>query len=151
MKALHYFLTLGLVLSIVSCNKPKQPEFVSIKSLQVQEMTDQKVTLAGEAVLHNPNGFSVTVKEIDINVTVNEKAVGKVNQIGDIKVPAKEDFVVPLVIDFAPKDVYDNLLSGLMSVITKGKLDVYYQGSIRMKAAGITFNVPIDHTDEVKL
>jgi len=152
MKSFKYLITLGLVLSLVSaCNKPKQPEFVSIKSLEIQEMTDDKVTLAGEAILHNPNGFSVTVKEIDINVTVNEKAVGKVNQIGDIKVPAREDFEVPLVIDFAPRDVYNNLLSGLMAVITKGKLEVYYQGSIKMKAAGITFNVPIDYKDQVKL
>ena len=151
MKVIHCVLALGLMLSLGACNKPKQPEFVSIKSLEVREMTDSKVTLAGEAVLHNPNGFSVTVKEIDIDVTVNEKTVGKVNQIGDIKVPAKEDFVVPLVIDFAPKDVYNNLLSGLMAVITKGELEVYYQGSIKMKAAGITFNVPIDHQDEVKL
>ncbi|MDH3710396.1 MAG: LEA type 2 family protein, partial [Cyclobacteriaceae bacterium] len=107
--------------------------------------------LGGEAILHNPNGIKVTVKEIDISVTVNEKAVGKVNQTGEIEVPANAEFEVPLVVDFAPNDVYDNLLSGLMTIISKGQLEVHYKGFIKMKAAGITFKVPIDHQDEVKI
>ncbi len=144
-----YFVFLSLL--VIGCSKPKQPEFVKIKSLDIQEFTDTKVTVAGEAVLNNPNKFSVTVKEIDVSVTINDKAVGKVNQIGDIKVPANSEFDVPLVIDFAPKDVYDNLLSGLMSFIAKGELEVHYEGVIKMKAAGITFKVPIDHRDDVKI
>ena len=142
---------LFICLWLYSCSKPKQPEFVRIKSLVVKEFSDEKVTLGGEAILHNPNGIKVTVKEIDISVTVNEKAVGKVNQTGEIEVPANAEFEVPLVVDFAPNDVYDNLLSGLMTIISKGQLEVHYKGFIKMKAAGITFKVPIDHQDEVKI
>ena len=146
-----YVLLVGLVVVCLACAKPKEPELVRIKSLTVQEFSEDKVVLAGEAILYNPNAIGVTVKEIDVSVTVDEKAVGKVNQTGDIKVPANSEFEVPLVIDFAPQDVYDNLLSGLISFISKGEISVYFQGHIKMKAAGINFKVPIDHRDKVKL
>ena len=143
-------LLVGLTALNLACSRPKEPELVRIKSLTVQEFTDKNVVLEAEAILLNPNSIGVTVKEIDVSVTVDEKAVGKVNQTGEIKVPAKSEFEVPLVIEFAPQDVYDNLLSGLISFIGKGEIPVHYQGHIKMKAAGINFKVPIDHKDQVK-
>ncbi len=144
-------LPLFLIVGLIACGKPERPKFVSIKSLEVKDFTEKKVTLAGEAVLHNPNKFAVTLKEIDVSVTVNDNAVGKVNQIGDMQIPGNAEFDVPLVIDFTPNEVYDNLLTGIMSILSKGELEVHYVGVIRMKVAGVLFKVPVDHRDEVKI
>ena len=139
------------VLVALACSKPEQPEFVRMKNLTVESFTEEEVRLTGAAILHNPNGYSITVKEIDIFVRVNDQAVGKVNQVGEVKVPANAEFEVPLNVSFAPEEVYDNLLSGLISYIMKGEFEVYYKGAIRIKVSGLVFKVPVDHKATVKI
>lgn len=122
-----------------------------MKNLKVDEFTEDLVTISGAAILYNPNSFLITVKEIDVEVKVNDQAVGKAKQIGEVRVPPKSEFEVPMNASFAPEEVYDNLLSGLINYIMKGEFDVYYKGSIRIKVSGVVFKVPVDHKATVKI
>lgn len=138
-------------LLVLACSRPEEPEFVQMKNLTVDEFTEELVTISGAAILYNPNSFAITVKEIDVEVKVNDQAVGKAKQIGEVKVPPKAQFEVPMNASFAPEEVYDNLLSGLINYIMKGEFDVYYKGHIKIKVSGIVFNVPVDHKATVKI
>ena len=153
MKPSHFIKNSLLALSflVLACSRPEEPEFVRMKNLQVDEFTDQQVTISGAAILYNPNNFAITVKEIDIEVKVNDQAVGKANQIGEVKVPPRAEFEVPLNAAFAPEEVYDNLLSGLINYIMKGQFDVHYKGHIKIKVSGVVFKVPVDHQATVKM
>jgi len=142
---------MSVILVAAACSKPEQPELIRIKDLKVQDFNKEEVILTGSAVLYNPNGYSITVKEIDVLVQVNDQAVGKVNQVGEVKILAKSEFEVPLNVSFAPQDVYDNLLSGLISYIMKGEFNVHYKGVIRIKVSGLVFTVPVDHKSIVKI
>ncbi len=122
-----------------------------MKDFKVEEFSEEEVTISGSAILFNPNQFAVTVKEIDIEVKVNDQAIGKAKQIGEVKVPAKSEFEVPMNASFAPEEVYDNLLSGLLNYIMKGEFDVYYKGYIKIKVSGVVFKVPVDHKATVKI
>lgn len=150
-KVLHGWFLMSILLLTVGCSTPEQPEFVRIKNLKVQEFTEEDINLTGAAVLFNPNSYSITVKEIDVFVRVNDQAVGKVNQVGEVKVPANSEFEIPLNVRFAPQEVFDNLLSGLISYIMKGEFEVHYKGFIRIKVSGWVFKVPLDHTASVKI
>ena len=142
---------MSVILVAAACSKPEQPELIRIKDLKVQDFNKEEVILTGSAVLFNPNGYSITVKEIDVLEQVNNQAVGKVNQVGEVKILAKSEFEVPLNVTFAPQDVYDNLLSGLISYIMKGEFNVHYKGVIRIKVSGLVFTVPVDHKSIVKI
>lgn len=146
----NIYLTL-LSLLILACSRPEEPEFIRMKNLKVEEFSEENVTISGAAMLFNPNTFTVTVKEIDIEVRVNDQAVGKAKQIGEVKVPPKAEFEVPMNASFAPEEVYDNLLSGLINYIMKGEFDVYYKGYIKIKVSGVMFKVPVDHKATVKV
>ena len=150
-RALHSCFLMSVILVAAACSKPEQPELIRIKDLKVQDFNKEEVILTGSAVLFNPNGYSITVKEIDVLVQVNDQAVGKVNQVGEVKILAKSEFEVPLNVTFAPQDVYDNLLSGLISYIMKGEFNVHYKGVIRIKVSGLVFTVPVDHKSIVKI
>jgi LEA14-like dessication related protein len=151
LKALHSWFLISVLFLVVGCSKPEQPEFISLKYLKVHEFTEEEVTLTGTAILFNPNSYSITVKEIDIFVKVNDQAVGKVHQVGEVKVPSNSEFEVPLNVTFAPQDVYDNLLSGLINYIMKGEFAVHYKGDIRVKVSGLVFKVPVDYKGNVKI
>lgn len=144
-------LLLLTILSVVSCSRPEEPEFVRMKNLKVEEFTEEAVKISGTAILYNPNSFAITAKEADVAVTVNDQAVGKAKQIAEVNVPAKSEFEIPLNATFAPEEVYDNLLSGLIGYIMKGEFDVHYKGVIRIKVSGVVFRVPVDHKAKVKL
>ena len=151
LKALHSWFLISVLFLVVGCSKPEQPEFINLKYLKVHEFTEEEVTLTGTAILFNPNGYSITVKEIDIFVKVNDQAVGKVSQVGEVKVPSNSEFEVPLNVTFAPQDVYDNLLSGLINYIMKGEFAVHYKGDIWVKVSGLVFKVPVDYKGNVKI
>lgn len=150
----RFFNNAVLILSaliMLACSRPEEPEFVRMKNLKVDEFTEKEVNISGAAILYNPNRFPITVKEIDVSVKVNDQAVGKAKQIGEVKVPARSEFEIPLNASFAPEEVYDNLLSGLIGYIMKGEFDVYYKGYIRIKVSGVVFKVPVDHKAKVKI
>lgn len=140
-----------IMLITAACQKPKSPEFVTVKDVKIVSMDDRQVVLEGIAIFNNPNSYKLVVKEIAVDVEVNQIAVGKVNQPEEFEVPAKADFEVPMIIAFSPKDVYKDLFSGLLDVLTNKKMDVYYKGFVRIKALGITVKVPIDHKEEIKI
>ncbi len=147
----NIWLLLLTVLSVASCSRPEEPEFVRMKNLKVEEFTEEVVKISGTAILYNPNNFAITAKEADVEVTVNDQAVGKAKQIAEVNVPAKSEFEIPLNANFAPEEIYDNLLSGLIGYIMKGEFDVHYKGVIRIKVSGVVFRVPVDHKAKVKL
>ena len=151
LKLIQTYLLVLFVLLGLGCSKPTQPELIRVKNLEVHEFTEDEVTLTGSAILFNPNKYSITVNEIDISVKVNDQAVGKVKQMGEVNVPANAEFEVPLNVTFNPEDVYDNLLSGIISYLMKGEFDVHYQGVIKIKVGGLVFKVPVDHMATVKI
>ena len=147
----NYLLIFVTTLILWACSRPEEPELIRIKNLKVDEFTEEVVDISGAAILYNPNRFSITVMEIDIEVKVNDQAVGKAKQIGQVQVPARAEFEVPMNASFAPEEVYDNLLSGLINYIMKGEFDVYYKGVIKIKVSGVVFRVPVDHKTKVKI
>ena len=140
-----------IFLSLAGCKKLQTPDFVTVKEVKVVSLDKKKVVLEGIAIFSNPNDFKLQVKEIAVDVTINEVAMGQVNQLQDFDVPANADFEVPMVIAFAPKDVYKDLFSSLLDVLNNKKMEVYYNGFVRMKSLGVTIKVPIDHREEIRI
>ncbi|MGI9544210.1 MAG: hypothetical protein ACR2MX_13205, partial [Cyclobacteriaceae bacterium] len=114
-----------ILLGFAACQKPKTPEFVTVKDVEVVSIDDREVVLEGIAIFNNPNAYKLLVKEVAVDVEVNEIAMGQVNQLEEFEVPAQANFEVPMVIAFSPKDVYKDLFSGLLDVLSNKKMDVY--------------------------
>lgn len=147
MKQLLLILSMILVLS--SCQKPEEePEFKYVHNVKVKKITGQEVLLNADAVFYNPNNMRMKLRGVDVDVFVEEKKVGEINQDIKTKIPAMDDFTVPFDATFNIKDVGG--LNTLMSVLGGKKLLVRYKGHIKVTVNNLPFRVPVDYEDEVR-
>lgn len=151
MKKLLIIFTL---LALTNCQVKDKPEFKEIKNVSVDKISSKNVTVIAEAVFYNPNDIGYELVGSEVTVYVNNKAVGKTNQQKNIIIKSNSDFEVPFSVDFALKDIMDeseNLLTSIIKNAINRKIDIAFDGKITLKKAGISFDVPFKHEQEIKL
>ncbi len=136
-----------------SCkNMVKAPDFKGIKNIDIKQKENGKSVLVANAAFTNPNLVGGKFKIDNIEVFIDNKAVGKLNS-EEYKVPAKKDFVVPLEIDF-DKDFLKNNKGNLWDMLGKlanNSLKVKYVGKIRYVSHGLNIPYSIDYEEEIKI
>jgi len=84
-----------------------------------------------------------------MDIFVNGKRAGSIDQRMRITIPAKAEFSVPIEVNLAMKEF--GFLDTLLGFIGGKKFDVHYKGSIRVTYHGVPIRVPIDYKDEVRV
>lgn len=149
-KIISIFSVLAMVVLIIACSKPEKPEFRTVKDLKVGKITMSEIEVTGVAVMYNPNNVSLNVDNIDLDVFVDEKQVGKIQQTNLTEVPAKSEFNLPLSIKFPPSKIANSLLDAA-SILTKSEYKVKYKGKVTVKVLGIGIDVPLEKEEIVVL
>ena len=127
----------------------KSPEFRKITNVRVSEVSGKEAVLKGDAFFYNPNKAKMLLRKVEIDVFMNNKKVGVIDEVLKTKIPAESEFKVPFGATFNVSDI--GILNGLMSMLGGKKMKVRYVGKIKLKIYGVPVSVPVDYTDEVKL
>lgn len=139
------FVLLSLVM--LACKPDEDIELRRIKDVVVDASTDP--VLKANAVFFNPNNMRGRLKKIKVEIFVNGKKAGDVDQDLKMKIPAKSEFTVPLEVKLALKEI--GVLNTLLGMIGGKKLEVQYKGYLRLSYKGIPIKVPVDYKDDVKM
>lgn len=107
--------------------------------------------LHAEAVLHNPNKNTITIKSADIDILVNEKVIAILEQDFDIKAEGHEDFMIPLDVKIKLKDLNINAIGSALGLFGDKGQEIHYLGKIKVKAYGVPFSVKVDYKDNINL
>ncbi|MEN7549880.1 LEA type 2 family protein [Rapidithrix thailandica] len=142
---------LVLFLGLYSCKSFEQPEFKGIENVSLLDLEQDEMQLEADAIMYNPNGIAATVKEIYLKVYIGENEVASMTEEMNVKAPSKENFAIPVKIRFAKKKIYNNIMEGLISILSSKKVNLNYQGHIKVKALGVTWKVPMRQKQELKL
>lgn len=134
-----------------SCKSLVAPEFRDVKNLKVDLAGFTSVNVTGEALFHNPNKTTITIKDIEMDVSVDNQKVTHIAKTFDIKAVGLEDFTIPIDLKLSLKDLQINSLSSAINMLSGDEKELHFVGKIKVKAYGINFNVPIDHKEAVKL
>ncbi|MDC1259145.1 hypothetical protein N8091_00230 [Flavobacteriaceae bacterium] len=144
-------LLLGLT---TSCAMKQKPEFIKVDNIKLIEANSKQITLSANAVFNNPNSVGGRLNTEGVNVFVNDVAFGFISA-EEFKVPAKDNFTVPLQIEIKTKELLgkdpNGFLSGLLNSVLNRNLKVTYKGVIQFKALGFTYSYPIDKTETVNI
>lgn len=148
----RYFLNAVLAIAVVatlgSCAKPDQDIVLrQVKDVVVDANTDP--TLKANAVFFNPNKQRGKLKKIDVEIFVNGKKAGHVDESYNTVIPSKAEFTIPLKVKLAMKEL--GTMQTLMGVLGGKKFEVTYKGSLRITYHGVPIRVPIDHKDDVRI
>lgn len=106
-------------------------------------------TLKAKAILYNPNNIKIKLRKVKVDVYVNEKKTGMVDQELKMAIPAEAEFSVPLEVKLNMKEL--GLLDTIFGMIGGKKLKVQYKGSISVTYKGLPLRIPVDYKSEVRL
>jgi LEA14-like dessication related protein len=139
---------IGVIIAVTACKTPSQEVVLKdIRDIVVDATKDPK--LRAKAILYNPNPQRGKLKKVDLEIYVNGKKAGDVNQKLNVSVPSKGEFSVPLEVNLALKEF--GLMDTMLSVMGGKKIKVHYKGYIRVNYHGLPIRVPIDYEDDVRL
>ena len=146
-KLLLFFL---IILGAFSCKQPdKEPEFKHVQNIQVKKFTGEEVLLNAEAVFYNPNDMRMKLRGVDVDLYVEGKKVGNIEQDTNMPVLPMSEFTVPFDATFNLKEV--GAMNTLLNVMLGGKkLMVRYDGFIKVTVNGLPFRVKVDYENEVR-
>ena len=148
LQLLIYSLLFALLLS--ACQKPEEaPEFKRIGKIKVNEIINGQALVNAEAIFYNPNPVKMKLKQIDVEVFVQEKKVGTINQDFSLKIPAESDFSVPLDVAVDMNEI--GSVGNVFSIMMGAKIPVRFSGHIRAKVHGMGFKVPINVKEKVSI
>lgn len=140
-----------LLIGFVSCSKPESPEFKYLENVQVELESLSTAKLHADAVLYNPNKNAVTIKGADIDIYMENKAIGKLDMDYNIKVEGNSDFKVPLDVAIQLKDLNLNSIGAAFGLFGNVGPELYYLGKIKVKAYGVTFSVKVDYKQKINI
>lgn len=144
------FWLVAIVLS--GCIKIEEPEFRQITDFHIAPPSPAGVKTGFTMVYHNPNRFSVTVKETAVNVYVEGMYLGEFLQDSLVEVKQNAAFMIPLSGELSLATLLNNDLRKLLKrqVLIKaegatkiGKAGIFiekaihYQGRHRLDTAGL--------------
>ena len=139
---------------LFSCSGPQEPEFERVENIKHIQKGKLEYTLTADIIMSNPNPISAKLMKTDLDIFVNEVKVGKVKQRLYTEVGANSEFTIPVKCDFSASEILknqNNSIGGLLNVLLDKKVDLQYVGSVKLKVAGLEFDVPVDFKQEIKL
>ncbi len=145
----RFFLILSLVMCFGACKRPEEDIVFKYVQGVVVDATDKEPRLKANAVFFNPNDMKGRLKKIELDIYIEGKKAGKVDQKLALLIPANSEFTVPLEVKLDLKEM--GLMNTLFSILGAKKMDVRYVGSIRLNYRGIPINVPVDYKSEIRI
>jgi LEA14-like dessication related protein len=132
-----------IVLAAGSCSKPLSPEFKELKNISLRKLPTglDLMELSAELVLFNPNSFSVELQESNLDLFVGDQFLGKARQTQKIRVPAKQNFSLPVSL----KVPTHTLLKSSLNLLSNQPVKVGAKGSVNVGKAGIFKKIDIDY------
>jgi LEA14-like dessication related protein len=141
----------GMILAMLvlaACQKPDQDIVLRhIRDVVVDATSDPM--LKANAVFFNPNDMRGKIRKIDVEIFVNGKKAATVDQSLRTSIPAQAEFIVPLEVKLAMKEL--GVMDTIFGMIGGKTFKIRYKGSLKLSYRGLPISVPVDYEDEVKL
>ena len=148
------FTLLLFIIASTSCAVKQKPTFIKVDNIKLITANSTKITVSADALFNNPNVIGGRLNTDGVQVYVNDISFGRI-ETEEFKVPANDDFTVPLKIQIKTKDLLDKdskgFLNGLLNSVLNRSLKVRYEGTIQFKALGINHSYPINKTETIKI
>jgi LEA14-like dessication related protein len=148
MKQRFLLLLISACIVLTGCELPKEQVVLKqIRDVVVDATTDP--LLKANAIFYNPNDARGKLKKIKVDIYINGKKAGEIDQDLKTVIPAKSDFTVPIEVKLALKEF--GVLDTIFSMLGGKKFEVHYQGSLKLTYHGVPIRVPVDYKDEIRL
>ena len=144
---LFFFLS-ALLLS--SCISYKPVMITGVRDVKTANITGEKVELSFNLEINNPNGFKMVLNEYTMDVSLNDKSLGKATSGEKIVIKRKSKGSYPFKLSASYKDFVAATINGLGSLIKKEPVTFKVSGAIGGRIGCLKKNIPIETTQKIK-
>lgn len=152
MKKGCYFVVLFLLMH--SCSVKEYPVFIKVDNVKLIAVASDTIRLQVNAYFQNPNDVGGKISTDEIKVIINGAEVARVSS-DEFKVPARNEFSIPLKVVIPSKRIFENnkngILGGLINSIFKKSIKVTFKGDLKYKVFGFSNTYPVDITKDLKI
>jgi len=146
MKQFNYGL-LFIILLFTACSEPQSLEFKGLQDIQLEKLTMGKNKIRANIKYHNPNAFSLVLKQINCNVLLNNGKFTQLKLDTNFIIPANKDFIIPAQLEFQMSDLVNNSMELLLNKPVKLNI----KGNATLSKGIFTKTVPIEYETTQKL
>lgn len=132
---------------LTACGKIKDPEFRRLESFEVKSFGIQNIEVGFKVIYHNPNNFTVSVKEAFGDFYIDSLYVGKITQDQMIEVGKNAEFSLPM----SGSVPLASALKMKVDDLSNRQLLVQATGSVKVGKGGIFISRPFTYSGQHKL
>ena len=148
------FSILMLCVFFFGCNINEKPEFVRVENIGIAIASLDTINLKANAIFKNGNDLGGTLLTDEIKVFVDSTYIATVSSKA-FKVPPHDEFTVPLLVKLPTsklvKEGNDGLFGTILKQVLDNKMVVHFKGDLTYKFAGVSFDYPVDHSEEITI
>jgi LEA14-like dessication related protein len=129
------------IVTLASCQKMKQPQFIGVQDLKIKEATLGKSQVVLSIKFFNPNSFNARVKYAEGEAWIDSSYLGPFVVDEKVMIPAKSEFVVPVTLTMDMKKFAIQSLT----LFNKKEVTIKATGTLRAGRSGIYKTVPVHY------
>lgn len=142
-----YYGVLFFMCFIAACAEPQSFEFKGLQDIQLEKLTMGKNQIKANIKYHNPNPFSLVLKQIDCKVLLNNGQFTQLKLDTNFTIPPNKDFLLPAQFEFQMSDLVKNSMELLLNKPVKLNI----KGNATLSKGIFTKTVPIEYETTQKL
>lgn len=144
-------LSILILICLFSSCSFKPVMITAIKDVKTANISGEKVELAFNLEIDNPNGFKIVLKQYDMDVMLNDKGLGKASSIEKIAIKRKSKETHPFKLSASYKDFMSATVTGLGALLNREPVTFKVKGAIKGRIWWFKKNIPIETTQKIKL
>jgi LEA14-like dessication related protein len=144
----YLFVTFFLAMMFsVGCRQPKSLEYLDFQNLRVDAIGLKGSVISADLIYFNPNKFRMQLKSAEMDISINQKFLGRSVLDTLMNIPAKDTFMIPVQLKVDGTQILSHAVSSLLS----REIDIKLDGKAKIGKGGIFFNFPFSYEGKQKI
>ena len=135
---------------ISACVFIKPVHIAEIKSIQIEKLSVSSAKLELNLEIENPNFVNIKITGIDLDVSIENESLGKINDLEEFEIPANSNEIVKVKLDVSFSNLFAKALK-IVKLLSQSDAKVKLSGTIETKAFFINKKIKVDEEDIVSL
>jgi len=134
-----------------SCHMYEEITFTGVENINITNLTKDGVEAEISARIHNPNFYSFTIHESDVDATIGGINTGKINLTDKVIINgnSEESYTFKIHSKFSNLDLSDFLKIAAIAMSRNVKVEL--KGYLKAGKGFITKNIPVNIVQEIPI
>jgi LEA14-like dessication related protein len=136
-------------MTLSSC-KIREVEIGKFDGISLKNIGKKNATIELMIPIKNTNSFGFTISKIKMNLTLNDKDIGKIEKVSRLHIPANSSQTYPIDFDVDLDKTAGNI-SSLALGLLKNRMGIKADGFVKVRKFIFAKKFPVNQNEAIKL